>query len=172
MEHQFTSQRGELAQVREKIRLLSDVATLLRMSADDHACMLRRRDRDVADDTVKSILIRRASTVGHLMDDFSSLRQPWTKFITAGGADVLQGSDFHRELEAQRRALTHRRDELSAVEDISSSSSYSDYSDSESSSTEDGEETDDDEREEASPPAMDKKPRPRLFSGIMIKKKG
>lgn len=144
MDHPFRTRRDELARASTGIALAADVLAMTRMSAKDHARVLARREPEVEDEAVRTVLARHASRLGLLLEDLQALApkvtsndlDAWQRFLRDATPlpDAVVAS-----LEAASAQLRALRDEAARSECDDDVSSTSDYSDSHTESTEEEE---------------------------------
>lgn len=155
MEHPFLSKRAELDRARTGIALAADVRWL--SSLTEHDKVRARRDPEIADEKVRTVVLRHAQRLGMLLDDLDALAgtalaskygEAWAAFWRDGTA-LSRG--FQEAVENAARTMQATADALAPVEADPGASSYSDYSDSETESTKTTEEEEESSEEE--PPA-------------------
>lgn len=140
MDHPYLTKRAELMKMRASLRTCDDVMTLLKLTPTDRKQVAARRERAVADDAMREVLVRRSADLGCLVEDLGAGGEDaWCNFILGGDVDT---SALQASVKSLSETLGTQIVDVDAVERDDGSSSYSDYSDSDTQSTCSGDESD------------------------------
>lgn len=149
MDHPFLTKRHDIQLLAEKLKLCEDILQLLKVTPNDHACIIARRDRDIEDSHVREATLRRSDCIGSLVEMLGkhdnanipqTLMNVWTNFVMGRKEDTSHLATAVQNVANHSSSLLS---ELGGFEKDDGESSYSDYSASDSSTSEESDGTSD-----------------------------
>ena len=146
------SQRDTIASLEDALAQASDALVIAGANAHDRGCILRRREHDLQDDSVRTCVLRRLNRLGYLCEDVTATygksgAEPLTDTLAPAALQVEWAALLRGEETAMPRAtvavleeiasrLRETHSALRAAEGTDSDiSSVSDYSDADTEST-------------------------------------
>lgn len=134
MEHPFKSTREEISKLREGIKIMEDIMSILAMGEENRRLISRRMDAKIENPCVRSAVMRRSCRLGILLEDLDGLVRcnasekyggEWEDFLV-GGKEV--SSSFRESLSKLYASVREKSSALNEAERESEPSSPSDYS--------------------------------------------